>query len=439
MRRIFLSYFFFILVVLIIMFLLTIPADKYEDNKYRIPHDIRVIKNTAQGAFYFLEKELNELPESQWPEYIAKIDQHFANKISLVELQNLPVNDLDKKEIQNGLVLVNLEPTATNVFYKVSGSSFVIVLNIVGDSNDYSDWFWDIIMIVFLIILALLSLLWAMPFAKRLGRIIDSVSLFGQGQLSSRVTISPRSSLYPLANSFNSMGNRIQKLINSNKVLINAVSHELRTPISRIRLELEMGTDKNNPNSARYLEDIKLDLDELENLISELLLYAKFNTNRPELDIRTFTPQQWLEPVVSKAAAVNQTIKYITNLEIASGTITGDFKLLTIAVSNIVTNASRYANSEVTVSFSQDKENCKVIIIDDGPGIHIEDKSSLFEPFVCLDESRSKKNGGYGGYGLGLAIVKQIVDLHKGNITVESTPEKGSQFAIILPISFSNS
>lgn len=106
--------------------------------------------------------------------------------------------------------------------------------------------------------------------------------------------------------------------------------------------------------------------------------------------------------------------------------------LLEQAVVNLLDNAIKYSNPQSTVEMKATHENGETIISvqDEGIGIEQEHLPRLFERFYRVDKGRSRRRG---GTGLGLAIVKHITQSHRGRVTVESTPGKGSTFRIHLP------
>ncbi|HAJ64701.1 MAG TPA: hypothetical protein DCP31_40255 [Cyanobacteria bacterium UBA8543] len=110
-----------------------------------------------------------------------------------------------------------------------------------------------------------------------------------------------------------------------------------------------------------------------------------------------------------------------------------DEKLLRQILTNLISNAVKYSPSDSTIKFNLTCLNDKAIfkIQDQGIGIPLEDQTRLFESF-----HRARNVGTIEGTGLGLAIVKQCVDLHTGEITVESEVGKGTTFTVILPLSY---
>ena len=110
----------------------------------------------------------------------------------------------------------------------------------------------------------------------------------------------------------------------------------------------------------------------------------------------------------------------------------GDPDALRRAVANLVNNAVRVSpqSGRVTIRSGADPGGAWLEVVDEGPGIPVEEQAQVFERFWRADESRSRASG---GSGLGLAIVRQIVENHGGAITVRSEPGRGARFTIRLP------
>lgn len=99
---------------------------------------------------------------------------------------------------------------------------------------------------------------------------------------------------------------------------------------------------------------------------------------------------------------------------------------------NLISNAIKYTpeGGKISVDVSSDSKNTKITVKDTGFGISSEDLPFIFERFYRADKSRTRVTG---GSGIGLTIVKTIVDAHKGNISVISSLENGSEFVVLLP------
>jgi signal transduction histidine kinase len=99
-------------------------------------------------------------------------------------------------------------------------------------------------------------------------------------------------------------------------------------------------------------------------------------------------------------------------------------------VRNLLDNAERYATSAVTIGLTVNDGQATLVVADDGPGITVGDRPRVFERFTRLDDARTRSTG---GSGLGLAIAKDIVDAHRGTITIEDGPAGGARFVVRLP------
>ncbi len=107
--------------------------------------------------------------------------------------------------------------------------------------------------------------------------------------------------------------------------------------------------------------------------------------------------------------------------------------LLEQAVVNLIDNAIKFSkeNSQVTINVDQNSRKTVITVVDNGVGIERKHLPRLFERFYRVDKARSRS---MGGTGLGLAIVKHIAQVHGGNASVESEPNKGSKFSIYIPL-----
>ncbi|WP_308302398.1 ATP-binding protein [Bacillus sp. V5-8f] len=111
-------------------------------------------------------------------------------------------------------------------------------------------------------------------------------------------------------------------------------------------------------------------------------------------------------------------------------TIKGDSYRIKQIFINLITNALNYTGpgGSVKISIAEDEKTVKASVRDTGIGIEKEELPRIFERFYRVDKARSRNSG---GTGLGLAIVKHIVEAHKGKITVDSQPGKGTTFTVI--------
>jgi signal transduction histidine kinase len=118
--------------------------------------------------------------------------------------------------------------------------------------------------------------------------------------------------------------------------------------------------------------------------------------------------------------------------EMVPAAVLGDAQALRRALLNLVENAVTYTppGGRVTISLGHGAGMARIVVEDTGIGIALDDQERIFQPFVRLDEARSRHTG---GTGLGLAIARSIVAAHGGRLDVQSSPRTGSRFTIELP------
>ena len=231
---------------------------------------------------------------------------------------------------------------------------------------------------------------------------------------------------------------RLRRLENIRREFVANVSHEIKTPITTIKgfVETLSHSEIEIPDEAqRFLEIIKRHADRLEAIIEDLLSLSRIEqeTEREGIALTENRLEPMLETAIQvcevKATAKQIEVELICNGEVAAKI---DPSLLEQAVVNLLDNAIKYSDEESTVQVEVSQRPNEIIIAvrDNGCGIEKRHFSRLFERFYRVDRDRNRK---LGGTGLGLAIVKHITQAHGGHVSVESTPGKGSSFAIHLP------
>ncbi|MEF1164642.1 ATP-binding protein, partial [Vibrio parahaemolyticus] len=211
----------------------------------------------------------------------------------------------------------------------------------------------------------------------------------------------------------------------------NAVAHELRTPIFRLQWQADLLADSSlNEQQTKYVNSIVEDIDEMEEMVEELLYYAKME--RPETELRTESLELNSLLLDLKDKWQQETPLPITvkDTDCKEAQIKTDPKLLKRALDNLLRNAMRYADSQIMLEVTEDEEHCMISIHDDGNGIDEKDWPHLFEAFYSADKSRNKSTS---GFGLGLAIVRQIMELQRGDVSISHSPLGGACFTVSLP------
>ncbi len=269
-------------------------------------------------------------------------------------------------------------------------------------------------------------------FLSRRIRELERVTVeFASGNFKARASTASAKSVGTLNKSFNNMADKVSRLITSNKMLTNAVAHELRTPIFRLQWQADLLADSSlNEQQTKYVNSIVEDIDEMEEMVEELLYYAKME--RPETELRTESLElnSLLFDLKDKWQQETPLPITVKDMDCKEAQIKTDPKLLKRALDNLLRNAMRYADSQIMLEVTEDEEHCMISIHDDGNGIDEKDWPHLFEAFYSADKSRNKSTS---GFGLGLAIVRQIMELQRGDVSISHSPLGGACFTVSLP------
>jgi two-component system phosphate regulon sensor histidine kinase PhoR len=224
----------------------------------------------------------------------------------------------------------------------------------------------------------------------------------------------------------------LRKLERMRRDFVANVSHELKTPVTSIQGFVETLLDGavNDPQERdRFLRIVAAQTDRLSAIIDDLLTLARVEQGA-KVVLSPGPVAAVLEAAVTTcklmAEEMNVSLQWTCPPDLQA---TMNPSLLEQAVVNLIDNAVKYSAAGQTVRVEAGRADGEVFIrvIDQGCGIGSEHLPRIFERFYRVDKARSRK---LGGTGLGLAIVKHIVQLHGGQVTVDSAPGRGSTFTV---------
>ena len=257
--------------------------------------------------------------------------------------------------------------------------------------------------------------------------------------LSSRLNVTnPRDELGGLALTINDLLTRLEESFRQQQRFIADASHELRTPLAVLRSETEVALGKKR-STDEYEESLLLIKDEAERLsriVEDLSILANQSSEMPPVLLKEpLVLNEVVSDCVRAARLLGSRKALRVDLENASNELTlkGDEELLRRMLLNLLDNAVKYtpAGGSIFVLLTRQNGNARLVVRDTGIGIPFAEQSQVFDRFYRVDKARSRS---LGGTGLGLSIVSWIVEAHEGKVTLESTPEKGSQFTVELPL-----
>ena len=264
--------------------------------------------------------------------------------------------------------------------------------------------------------------------------ITDVASEISATNLSHRINHEgPDDELKNLADTFDSMIERIERGFESQRRFVQDASHELRTPLAAIRTNIEVAemVGEDDPEEQRVmLETVKGQTERLTSLSEDLLLLT---APQGSLPLEVVHPEDLVVMAIEELDPLAElaSVTLVSNTEQACPAI-ARADLLYRCVLNLVDNAVKHSGEGATVAVESGcgGESAWIRVRDDGPGIPPEDLGHVFERFYRVDRSRVR---GRGGSGLGLAIVRELMDSMGGSVEVESTFGEGATFTLHVP------
>jgi signal transduction histidine kinase len=211
-------------------------------------------------------------------------------------------------------------------------------------------------------------------------------------------------------------------------------AHELRTPLTALKGGIEVAL-RASRSAAEYRGVLTGSLEEVNRLIhlaEDLLLLSRSSTGAGIRRERVELEPLLLEILEIGARLAREAGVVMSLSRITPAQVIGDESALRRALLNLVENALKYtpAGGRVELSLAQEAGSVLIVVEDTGIGIDPADAERIFQPFVRLDEARSRETG---GSGLGLSIARSIVLAHGGALSLESAPKIGSRFTMRLP------
>lgn len=375
-----------------------------------------------------LNDRLEQFPVSQWHEKIEIASERYSLPMQLVSEENIETLLPDLEFVKSERVTVYYDSNYITLFHPIDSAKKVLVLGPVQSPTRPRTE--ALVRVFIVILLGLVIFFWVWPISKDLDKLDQTAKDFGQGNFSAKVEGVGTVLVQPMMNTFNMMASRINNLIEAHKELTNAVSHELRTPLARTKFALQvLRGAKDDETREKYIDKISTDVIELESLVNELLVYAAFENEQPNIKFSLQDVKQLVQYQVDNFSSSDAEIEF--NCEYERLVANYDAHFLNRALSNLMTNAIKYGHGKIKVSLITDQQQCKIIVEDNGLGVEDGFKSIVFDAFSRYDESRGKDTG---GFGLGLAIVSKIMNWHNGKARVEDSGLGGAKFILAWPL-----
>ena len=222
---------------------------------------------------------------------------------------------------------------------------------------------------------------------------------------------------------------------------LSLITHDLKTPVARIQglteVLLRKSSDRLIDRDKETLHNIIASTEELNRFITSILELTKVESNRLQINLESKDINQLIERAVEGFKTVARSRKVSIQMKLDPlFPIKIDQALISKVINNLIDNAIKYSpsNSEITIESHEVDDWIEISVRDQGIGISAAERDNLFTKFY---RAKNDTTAQIAGTGLGLYLTKYFIEAHHGRVMVESEPEKGSMFKILLPIALS--
>lgn len=268
------------------------------------------------------------------------------------------------------------------------------------------------------------------------GAVASAARRVAGGDLSARIGDVGQDEFEDLAQAFDGMASRLQKLDEEQRRFLGDVAHEIATPINAISgfaLALADGSASTRQQRQMAVTVIASESDRLAHLLEDLRRLTRLDLAQPihrdQIEVRALCEQ-----IVARFAPAAGTNEVLLRVDAPRFEIFADRRLLDTILQNLVSNAIRYTLSggRVELVAAHDRTELTLSVRDTGIGIPPEHQARVFDRLYRVDEARDRVSG---GLGLGLTLAQRAAHALGGRIVVTSKPGSGSEFQLVLPLS----
>ena len=289
---------------------------------------------------------------------------------------------------------------------------------------------WSILFSVWLSVL--LSYLFSKKAIQPISKIIKSVKNINSLKLNNRLNEGNRKDeIDQLAITFNEMLTNLEIAFKNQEDFVSNASHELRTPLTVMISESDylLSHKRNEEEYIDHISGLVKDLKKLNALLNSLLELAQINRDK-NIPFSSVRIDEIIFNAIHQVKTKYPGRKIIPKIQYPENEndllVNGNSGLLEIAFKNLLDNACKFSNEDVTIEFQIIDKYIKIIISDKGIGIPSKEIDNIYKPFKRA--SNVKFNG---GFGIGLSLVNKIIELHDAKLKVFSTENEGTRFEIL--------
>lgn len=348
------------------------------------------------------------------PTETSNLDQGIAKKIA----NALKAKSINLNNLHNYRFVVDNKTFYIESSKLESGETLIMYLDISGITN-FSSMVNTILITVAAIVIVILSFAITLITGRMVKPLSDLAAFagrIGKGDFTPLDERFDSQELATLATAMNTTASELNHSEQNQKMFFQNASHELRTPLMAIKSYAE-GIKYDVMESKMAGEVIMTETDRMSELVEDLLTLSRLDNLNHEQETVLTDLRELVDDVVGEQApiAMQKGVQIATILPGKAVKMDLNYKAMRRAISNLLSNALRYADKSVDLTIKQNKKVITLSVANDGAEIDAEELPHLFERFY---------KGRGGVHGIGLAMVKAIVDQHAGQITIERHDDK---------------
>ncbi|HAU2125135.1 TPA: HAMP domain-containing histidine kinase [Legionella pneumophila] len=393
-----------------------------------------IIFNYMNPVLKQIVQHLLSKSKNTWSNELSNLEKIYGFPLHVYKTKSklLPSNIINSLSTKRLVFETNKNSSQIVIlYYNFSGGTLKIgplsYLPVMARISDVMYYFIVTFFSLSLCLIAFFSLL----FVRNMKKVYQITKNFSQGNFDFHRKIGATSVLYGLYINIIHMGERLKELIESHRQMCRFVAHEIRTPLSTIQMATDSIKRKNEDNVLlnKQVNSIQEDITDMNRIVSTFLIYSKMHSSELKLKRSKTDIMLWLQKLLEPYSSSIFEITFHTNgLNSLRAYI--DENILKHAVTNLITNAMKFAVRHISLTISLDDNHILIHVDDDGPGLPNDGVDDIFSEYTIAEEA------GIGDkhIGLGLAIVKKVVNLHEGKVMATQSPIlKGARFTMVLP------
>lgn len=393
---------------------LSILSAVYSGRVLLINRNGRIVKDTydIDTGKYMVSEEVIKCFEGEDTSY-------YDEKNAYIE-QTVPLANAESKQIE-GVMLVS---TSTGEIRES-----IAILEHRG----------NLLMLVISLLVLVLGFVLSKILVKPFSRVSKAIEELTDGYLDEEISVPDYTETQMISSVFNKMLRRMKVLDESRQEFVANVSHELKTPMTSIKVLADSLRGQEGVPVELYqefMQDIGVEIDRENQIITDLLSLVKMDKKASELNIEKVNINQLMESILKRLKPLADKKKVELVLESYRPIVAEiDEVKLSLALTNLVENGIKYNVEDgwVHVTLNADHKYFYISVADSGIGIPEESIERIFERFYRVDKSHSRE---IGGTGLGLAITRNAIVMHRGAVKVKSEEHKGTTFSVRIPLNY---